>query len=1229
MRFLQGKKPPTRAGRGFALVVTLSLMILLTVIAVGLLTLSSISLRSSSQGAAASIARSNARLAMMLALGDLQKALGPDQSVSAPASAVVASPKRPRITGAWNSWRWTPTAGGSPSYSEKKSAFKGWLTATANPKDAADFAFASGSEPVGTNAVALVGDPTKPLTDSRGLPTSVMGEKVKVANVSQPGKFSWVVFDESTKASVDLGDPATAMTEDVEIASRTAPHRYRADSLDPKLASLQTPVNLISLETATIPGGQANLSEFRRRFHDFTTGATGLLTDVARGGLKTDLTALFEAPTLPPGAFEGATAVSPYEGFNVNQGAPKWAFLRDHYRKYKSVTTAFGGESTYKVTDPKSTDLKINPSGVSPSPDTERLLPSIAKFQLVFSLVSHHAHITDRVNFLNTSGDPKGNQNHAVVHLAYDPVITLYNPYDVTLNLQKIRIRVWDPPVGFRFTKIDNKAGTKVYFRPPSPGQQAEFHGLAQFQIAKERDPSARKAFTLVLADGTDNAASNALKLKPGEVKVFSPRVETSWTWGLEVSGGDQYRPRAFFDWNQGLNFGNVDSRTPSALGKWGVEAVPGWQSVAGLQTDHLGYAGRDASTLYPFERVSGAAVGGFVSLRLTDEVMVEAKPRVTSGGASRHFQVDILAGITEGTSATGVSSDLQNAGVSADRLRSYIFNFDGTDPSEEISQDPKYPVIERQYRVADILQRPDEGRQNPRKPGLKKPFAMMEMSARTTKDELTDSKPWLYNNFVVEGAEQNSKTVGLTHQSYDLRLIPISSFSNFPDGIAVDPVTKRGYFGPSGSVAEGSSFVNMLHVPLAPAASLGDFIPANLASGSYLPRVVHPFGNSRAHPLIPASKVSNVLGTTMLDHSYLLNDGLWDSYYFSSITPYGGSSGGVLTQAKSLKEVLTGVLDGTEPALNSRMVPATITGDPDKTASSVAAMTDLERSRSLAKHVAVSGSFNVNSTSVDAWRAVLSSLRDREINGLKLDATGANLSKETYANKVLTPFARVSKPVAGSSPPNNLRWAGFRALTDDEIRDLAERIVDEINRRGVQDSAPPLTLGEFVNRRPGSAGDIHSLAGLLQTAIDKSKVNEKSHFNPDGTPRDSKALSGVTISAKRKKGVQTPEVLDGMSGEGAPSMLTQGDLMGVLAPIATVRGDTFKIRSYGEATSKDGKTVLARAWCEAVVQRVPDFVDPSDAPETMMASLTSTSNKTFGRRFNVMSFRWLGEQEL
>jgi hypothetical protein len=1211
---------------GFALVVTLSLMILLTIMAVGLLTLSSISLRASSQGSSASIARTNARLAMMLALGDLQKFMGPDQSVSASAAAVVENAKRPNLTGVWRSWRWTPGSG-SPSYAEKKNGFKGWLVSTANPKESALFPFGGGAEPSGANAIPLVGDPA----DENAL-ASVSGEKVKVGGSRQPGKFAWAVFDESTKAAIDLGDPERALPEGLEIASRVAPHRYRADVLHPSLASLRKPDNLISLDTAVVPAGATNKAEFHRRFHDFTTGSIGLLTDTGRGGLKTDLTPLFEADSMPAGAFTGSTANSPYEGFPTSSGAPKWAFLRDHYRKYKSVSTAATGESAYRVTDPRSTDLRINPAGVSPSPDTERLLPAIAKFQLVFSLVSHHAHVSDRVSFLNNFGDPRGNMNHAVIHLAYDPVITLYNPYDVTLNLQKLRIRIWDPPVGFRFTKIDRKAGTSVPFRVPGPGQEPAFESLAQMQIANERNLGARKCFTLILADGTPNAASNSLRLRPGEVKVFSPRVESSWTWGMEVGIGD-YNPRSFFDWNAGNNFGNKDSRTPMGLGRWGVESVPGWTTVAGLQTDHLSYGARDPATLYPFEKDAAGrqrpGVGGFVSLRLSDEVKVEAIPKVVSAGASRHFQVDILAGLTEGADSTGVSNDLQNAGVSADRLRSYSFNFDGTDPSQEISAEPEYPIVERQYLVGQILQRLDEGAQNPRKPGLKKPFAMLEMSARTTKDELTDSKPWLYNNFVVEGAEQNSRNVGLTHQSYDLRFIPMTSFTDFPDGIAIDPGSNRGYFGPSDSAAEGSSFVNMLHVPLAPAASLGDFVPANLASGSLLPRVVHPFGNSRAHPLIPSNQITNSSGGTMLDHSYLLNDGLWDTYYFSSFTAYGGVNGGVMPETKSLKEVITGVFDGTKPALNSRIIPAVPVGDASKAAQDLAALPDIERARTTAKHVAVSGSFNLNSTSVEAWRAVLSSLRDRAIHGLKLDATGAALSKENYQNPNETPLARVSKPLAGSNPASHLRWAGFRTVTDEEVKTLAENIVAEIKLRGVVDSAPPLTLAEFVNRRIDGSDKVHSLAGLLQTAIDKSGINDRFHTNPDGTPRDSKELSAASISAKRKKGVETPEVLDGWSAEGAPSMVTQGDLMAALAPIATVRGDTFKIRSYGEATSSDGKTVLARAWCEAVVQRNPDFVDPADAAEIATAALSSISNKNFGRRFSVVSFRWLDQAEL
>lgn len=89
--------------KGFALVVTLSLMILLTIIAVGLLSLSAISLRSSSQGMAQAEAQANARLALMIAIGELQKNAGPDTRITAPADVIDYA--NPPLTGVWKSWR--------------------------------------------------------------------------------------------------------------------------------------------------------------------------------------------------------------------------------------------------------------------------------------------------------------------------------------------------------------------------------------------------------------------------------------------------------------------------------------------------------------------------------------------------------------------------------------------------------------------------------------------------------------------------------------------------------------------------------------------------------------------------------------------------------------------------------------------------------------------------------------------------------------------------------------------------------------------------------------------------------------------------------------------------------------------------------------------------------------------------------------------------------------------
>ena len=196
--------------------------------------------------------------------------------------------------------------------------------------------------------------------------------------------------------------------------------------------------------------------------------------------------------------------------------------------------------------------------------------------------------------------------------------------------------------------------------------------------------------------------------------------------------------------------------------------------------------------------------------------------------------------------------------------------------------------------------------------------------------------------------------------------------------------------------------------------------------------------------------------------------------------------------------------------------------------------------------------------------------------------------------------------------------------MNDAQIKLLAVNIVEQIQARGIKDSAPSLSLGEFVNRRLGSGSEIQTVAGLLQTAINNSKLNETDEIKT----RDSWDLSTRPIvNPKALTGLVNADARRGQSAEGAPPMLTQGDLLMALAPVITVRGDTFRIRAYGESRSKGGN-VTATARCEAVIQRVPDYLDATDSPGLKPVDLKQEVNQRFGRRLLVVSFRWLAPAE-
>jgi hypothetical protein len=192
--------------------------------------------------------------------------------------------------------------------------------------------------------------------------------------------------------------------------------------------------------------------------------------------------------------------------------------------------------------------------------------------------------------------------------------------------------------------------------------------------------------------------------------------------------------------------------------------------------------------------------------------------------------------------------------------------------------------------------------------------------------------------------------------------------------------------------------------------------------------------------------------------------------------------------------------------------------------------------------------------------------------------------------------------------------WNGYHTLDPTELDVLAARIVEEVKARG-----PFLSMAEFVNRRIGYNSDL-TRVGALQAAIDKSKVNSKLFS-------DIEPVRLTDVSDPVIYDYKTPEMELGNPAEGAPGTICQGDILHLLEPRATVRGDTFVIRAAGQSLDVNGNT-LATAYAEAVVQRVPDFIDPSNPASTALKDLNPT-NLIFGRRIKIVSFRWLSINEI
>ncbi|MDP0490228.1 MAG: hypothetical protein Q7Q71_04170 [Verrucomicrobiota bacterium JB023] len=1149
---------------GFSLVATVTLMVLLAMIAIGLLSLSAVTVRSSGHGILHQEARANARLSLQLAIAELQRLTGPDQRVTANASILSENEDTPstnHITGVWKSWAWDLDDEPQNYEERKEEDFLGWLTS--QPERT------SGEAPVldlpylPEDAVTLVGRGTVPAEK----------DEVRAARIELgegEGSIAWTVLDQGQKASVLLDNELESDVLSDRLAALTAPAEpgYRSVRSEGRnwnaLANdSERRMKYISTRQLEIGG----LEPDSPYFHDLAPLHLGLPIDVVQGGFAKDLSLLLEKETLPidyQRRFLYSEAQQPlanppnrFSGANVMPAPdPLWSILHSHYRLYKEVQDpATRPVIDVAVDERPAAGLPPARTMFSTAFSQQQIAPVIANAQFIFSLGFGKSPI-------QAKGGQQPGQNDGedwVAWLITDPVITLWNPYNVNLRFEEAQIDLYRVPLAFQIFRNGQTFGAPTLFSNSYlPGDFATAKG--KYYRLNMKPP--------LDEDGNEE---DEVIMKPGEHLVFT-----------------------------------AHNHIPHYLGayyKTGADLRPGWHAPAGTNSDPnvggfsslnllVNSTGNDSGTINgATSRVIPVKSGDAIQIAVSTQR--EGRNTVSEAG---NKEVTFYAEYFVKNSSSG-STPLYAGAIEVD------YADDETSLLESYEKRDLPTIIVPR----NLSTRQGDSMNPPPAPACstKEPFLITSTHLKTTNDSREPSRGWLHNAptnlYASAGLDQSEDE---THHQYEFKWEPMTDWNSTPT-VEIDPVD-RGY-GASGIYAQtGREIAPFAGVPLAPLLSLAQLRHAPLNAGGQLPLQSQIVGNSFSCPLIPPAEFrTQPDNRTFLDHSFLANQTLFDSYFFSGITDQIGTTNG---RARDAVSVFQDFLAGEEGLPNQRFTPLFPDNAGDLNA--VDLVTQDEGYLDIAAHLGIKGAFNINSTSVAAWEALIASLQPDTPSNI-LTETG-DLS-ETYGEGMLgTRFIPpLDEQLDGTTDPlqhDQLIWQGHRRLDDYQVTALAEAIVEEVRARG-----PFQSVAEFVNRRLEDSE--LGLSGALQAAIDKSGLNE------DATAFALEIINDGLVSSPN------PEASEGTTMDGAPCVLNQADLLTPLAPFITARSDTFIIRAYGEAR-RGGN--IARAWCQATVQRTPDFLDSSMAATADSEELKSSlPNSTFGRRYKTTAFQWLSEDEV
>ena len=1148
--------------KGFSLVITISLMVLLSLLAVGMLTLATISLRASRNSDAMAVARANARLALELALGDLQKWAGKDQRVTATANiaGTATGDELPATTAPANAqgldnvsrglsqlqpgtrhWTGVFRNNDAPNliYTKTPTAvLERWLVSSrdgsgTNPADASCAVGANGEVANTSTAVVLAGN------GSVGSGTSAVQNHVAVpkvdieANNGLPGGLAWWISDEGVKSRLNIersseqpGEFAALVPqrrgwETVSGFSSYPSAVGDADRELPRIVSSAT----TGLVLPDLNSGDP--SALQASFHAATTHSLGLITNALEGGFRVDLTPMVESgldSQAPPGSYDN----HPVQGGRI---IPTDAA--------RTLTHSRWDQLSEFISDSRAGEPKLEVTGLS-SGKVLAVAPTVIDFRLLLGV--------KLVNPTPSNTSPSSFRLHPCGKVA----ITIANPYSKPLEWTdplEFEIRNTTPP-GNRPSRIWQFNETCAYLprdgTANNPGGESAVFNQAVFTIARgQLQPGEARAYTI----GSPVVRPAGL----GNRRVEVPLLPTD--------------SAAVFDFNR-----CVELQTNTvATAPFSLDVREDWQ---------------------------------------TSRILLEMRIARQSGWLRRIEGFELDNGYFTPNTRTFSAADAPKFTAPVPLM---LYSF-------QISQ-PGMNYLSLMPTGYELGQRASTIRT----------FTDFNLRARNFSKAIASYNP---PPFFMESNDSIS-------------LLPFrqpggETGTGFTRNLAFNPVN-WGY-----SSVTGANRVVLYSFPR-DFVSLAQFQHADLTADDTGPSIGHQpanaFGNSYANPFVrrattsqsrfdyvliglPAQSGAQQIRRNYYDISYLLNASIWDRYFLSTIASDGRPRNPAIV-----------TIPGTAPQADSTKAAGSLMID---------------------------GAFNINSTDPRAWKALLASSRHFT------HPAGGPSGEAAFPRSM-------EQPTAATIPPtgtDNDSYSGYRRLSETELENLAQAIVRQVRRRG-----PFVSLSHFVNRalvdissaRDTPATREISRSGALQYALDDAGINfspgtSRSPFsgltarndqvtlaqsgnapradleggrtdyrptdadprNPDwaNTSRDANYGAVASILADRTM-LTNPRVRpeQGFRSSGIPAWVTQADVLQAIGPVIAPRSDTFVIRTCGEARDDSGR-VLARAYCEAVVQRLPEYVDPANAPDARGAAL-SPVNRIFGRRFSITSFRWLSPDEI